>query len=227
VTARGAALVGLASAAAVGWWALESGPDRPTWALALKVAAVLPLAAYVLPGRGRDATRWGGALVGAALVAHSAGDLLIEAGPFLAALAAFAAGHALYAVAFLPARARWEAVGGGAKLRLGLLALAAGLLLPRLLASAPPELGPAIVGYALVLLAMAGLAQVARRGQPLLALGALAYVAADLLLAWHLFVTPLATARGLVWPLYWGGQAAVALGWRRGAKEGGASGAAG
>lgn len=208
--ARGAALAALAAAAGVGWWLAEADPARPGWALALKALAVLPLAAVAAHGRDRGAL-----LVAAALVAHSAGDLLIEAGPFLAALAAFGAGHALYAVAFRGERARWAEVRGGAKLRLGALALAAGFALPRVLESAPRELAGAIVGYALLLLAMAGLAQVSRRGRPTLAPGALAYVAADLLLAWHLFVAPLGAARALVWPLYWTGQAAIALGWRR------------
>ena len=222
---RGIALVGLACAASAGWWAAETGGARPVWALALKLLAVLPLAGYVARGRGAgSAGTW---LVGAALVAHSAGDLAIEAGPFLAALAAFGAGHALYAAAFVGARKRWEAVGGGAKLGLGLLALAAGIALPRLLAAAPPELGAAIVIYALLLLAMAGLAQVTGRGQPALALGALGYVAADLLLAFDLFVSPLGAARTLVWPLYWGGQAAIALGWSRGEGTAGSAARAG
>jgi uncharacterized membrane protein YhhN len=210
VRSRAAALVGVACVAGVVWWsALPSQPPAP-WALLSKALAILPLAALVA-ARDDRGSRW----IAVALAVHALGDVVLEVGPFLLALAAFAAGHGLYAAGFLGVRRHWETVGGGAKLALGALALTAGVALPRLLASAPRRLTGPIAVYALLLLVMAGLAQVARRGQPLLALGALGYVASDLLLAWHLFVAPLGSGHALVWPLYWGGQAAIALGWSR------------
>lgn len=207
---RAAALVGLACVAGVVWWTALPARPPAAWALLSKALAILPLAALVAARRDRGSW-W----IAVALAAHALGDVVLEVGPFLLALAAFGAGHGLYAAGFLGVRRRWDTVGGGAKLALGALALTAGAALPKLLASAPSRLTGPIVVYALLLLVMAGLAQVARRGQPALALGALGYVASDLLLAWNLFVAPLGSAHSLVWPLYWGGQAAIALGWWR------------
>jgi uncharacterized membrane protein YhhN len=198
----------LAAVAAAGWWGtLLIGP-LPGWIVAVKALAVLPLGALALSRRA-DA----GPLLGLALLVHSCGDLLLEVAPFLVAVAAFGLGHLLYATMFARARRPWDEVTGGAKLALGALALALGLLLPRVLAAAPVELRPPVGVYALVLGTMAALAQVTGRGRPWVALGALAYVASDALLALHLFGGSVPAGRALVWPLYWGGQAAIALGW--------------
>lgn len=198
----------LAAIAAGAWWATLLVSQVPAWAIAAKALAVLPLGALALSRRA-DA----GPLLGVALLVHSCGDLLLEVAPFLAAVAAFGVGHLLYATMFARARRPWEEVTGGAKLALGALALALGLLLPIVLAAAPADLRPPVGVYALVLGAMAALAQVSDRGQPWVAAGALAYVASDALLGLHLFGGTLPGGRALVWPLYWGGQAAIALGW--------------
>lgn len=209
----------LAAVAAAAWWATLLIADVPAWAIAAKALAVLPLGALALSRRA-DA----GPLLGVALLVHSCGDLLLEVAPFLVAVAAFGVGHLLYAAMFARSRRPWEEVAGGAKLALGALALALGLLLPAILAAAPEELRLPVGIYALVLGTMAALAQVTGRGQPWVAAGALAYVASDALLGLHLFGSPVPGGRALVWPLYWGGQAAIALGWL--ASRGRSSGAA-
>jgi uncharacterized membrane protein YhhN len=201
-------LLWVATLSAIAWWATLRMDAVPIGLIALKALAVLPLGALALSRRA-DA----GPLLGVALLVHSCGDLLLEVAPFLVAVAAFGAGHLLYAAMFARARRPWDEVTGGAKLALGALALALGLLLPKILAAAPVELRPPVGVYALVLGTMAALAQVTGRGRPWVALGALAYVASDALLALHLFGGSVPAGRALVWPLYWGGQAAIALGW--------------
>jgi uncharacterized membrane protein YhhN len=201
-------LLWIAALAAISWWATLRLEAVPSWAIAAKALAVLPLGALALSRRAGA-----GGLLGVALLVHSCGDLLLEVAPFLVAVAAFGAGHLLYVAMFTRARRPWDEVAGGAKLALGALALALGLLLPRVLAAAPADLRLPVATYALVLGTMAALAQVAGRGQPWVAAGALAYVASDALLGLHLFGAPVPAGRALIWPLYWGGQAAIALGW--------------
>lgn len=198
----------LAALAAAGWWATLLVEAAPGWVVGVKALAVLPLAGLAISRRSEA-----GPLLGFALLVHSCGDLLLEVAPFLVAVAAFGVGHLIYAVMFARSRRPWEEVAGGAKLALGALALALGMLLPTILAAAPPELRLPVGIYALVLGTMAALAQVAGRGQPWVAAGALAYVASDALLGFHLFGGTVPAGRALVWPLYWGGQAAIALGW--------------
>lgn len=204
----------LAALAAAGWWATLLVAPVPRWVVGVKALAVLPLAALALARRAEA-----GPLLGVALIAHSCGDLLLEVAPFLAAVAAFGIGHLLYAAMLARARRPWDEVAGGAKLALGAVALALGLLLPKILAAAPAELRLPVGVYALVLGTMAAFAQVSGRGQPWVAAGALAYVASDALLGLHLFGGALPGGRALVWPLYWGGQAAIALGWLAGARR--------
>jgi uncharacterized membrane protein YhhN len=204
----------LAALAAAGWWATLLVAPVPRWVVGVKALAVLPLAALALARRVAA-----GPLLGVALIAHSCGDLLLEVAPFLAAVAAFGVGHLLYAAMLARTRRPWDEVAGGAKLALGAVALVLGLLLPKILAAAPAELRLPVGVYALVLGTMAAFAQVSGRGQPWVAAGALAYVASDALLGLHLFGGALPGGRALVWPLYWGGQAAIALGWLAGARR--------
>jgi len=199
--------IALAAIGAIGYFLasrLGAGP-----ALALKALAVWPLVGLaLLGGFGR-----GDRLLGGALVLHAAGDLLIELAPLPAAMAAFGCGHVAYATLFARERRGWEETEGGAKLRLGILALlGAGMLAfvgPRL----PPGLRVPVPLYALLLLLMAWFAQVSRRGVPWVAFGAFLYVLSDSLLASDLFGGPLPWTRWLVWPTYWGGQLAIVLGW--------------
>jgi uncharacterized membrane protein YhhN len=176
-------------------------------AVALKAAAILALAALAVAARPRAP------LLAAALVAHTAGDVLIETAPFVLAMAAFGAGHLLYVRLFWPARRPWEDVRGGAKLTIGALALAGALLLHRLVPGLQPVLAAAVPLYAVALLAMAAVAQLTARGRPWVPLGALLFVASDSVLALDRFVGPLEAARWIVWPAYWLGQAAIVLGW--------------
>ena len=70
----------------------------------------------------------------------------------------------------------------------------------------------AVPAYAIALLAMAAMAQVARRGQPFVAAGAFAFVASDALLGLALF-RHLSGGAPLIWPLYVVAQGSIALGW--------------
>ncbi len=201
-------LIALAALAALLWGVVPGADSSPAWLVAVKGLAVAPLALLALSRR-----REGGVAIGVALAAHAVGDVLIELAPFLCAVAAFGVGHLLYVRAFLGARRRWREVTGGPKLLLGALALAGGLLAPRVLAAAPGPLALPIGLYILLLLGMAGSAQLSRRGQPWVASGAVAFVASDALLGLERFAGDQGPAGALNWPLYWGGQAAIALGW--------------
>ena len=128
---------------------------------------------------------------------------------FLAGMAAFAAGHLAYAVAFVSAGASVPGLAWlGALGALGSWALL--WLAPRAGTLAWP-----VRGYVLVILIMAALAA-GLPGHPLARAGAAAFVASDLILALELFVLPEGGAkrraqRGL-WTLYWAGQAAILWG---------------
>jgi uncharacterized membrane protein YhhN len=202
-------LLALALGAALAWGAaLARGEAEGRYLLAK--GATVGLVAVAAFGRRRELP--GGALLAAALGAHTAGDLLLERS-LLAGVAAFGLGHLGYAILFFRERRPIDALRGGAKLALGLLGLfAAGFvawLAPRL--EGPERV--AIPLYVALLAAMAGCAIVCRRGRPLVPLGALAYLASDALLALELFGRGFAAGRALVWPLYVAAQLAVALGW--------------
>ncbi len=178
--------------------------------VALKALAVVSLALLAWQARSRA-----GPLLAAALAVHSVGDVLLEVGPLLPALATFGAGHVVYAILFWRERRRWEEVDAAAKLRLGLLALAGAAVLSRVAPDLPGQLDLAVPIYSLLLLTMAACAQVAGRGAPWVPAGALLYVLSDSLLALDLFTGPLAWVGWMAWPAYWAGQAAITLGWLR------------
>jgi uncharacterized membrane protein YhhN len=178
------------------------------------------LLAAIAAGR-RAAARDG--LLALALALHAAGDVLLELA-LLAGLAAFLAGHLAYVALFWPARRDADELGGAIRLALGALALVGALFLALL---GPVLEGAAVVAvplYVVALLAMAGAALLAGRGQPLVGLGGLLFVASDALLAIELFLGGFGGAQGargwsvrlLVWPLYVAAQLALALGWVRG-----------
>ncbi len=209
MTARERALVALALLGAIGWGVLAPRAAAPSPLWPLKGVAVAALA-LLAAGRRRDVA--GAALLATALAAHATGDLLLARAPFLAGVAAFAVGHLLLVALFWRHRIWWDDVTGGPKLRLGVLALAGALLLFLLRRGLAGPLTIAVPLYALALLAMAGMAQVARRGQPWVALGAIAFVLSDALLALGRF-RHLAAGDALVWPLYAAAQLAITLGW--------------
>ena len=206
--ARGACLV-LALVAAGLWLAvtLNGGAAAP-WLLA-KVAAMPLLAGFVALSRSP-----GGGLVAAALVVQGAGDLLLELA-FLAGVAAFLLGHLLYLGAFWPRRNALDEIAGGTKLAVGALALlAAGflaILAPRLRGAQ----AIAIPLYVAALAAMVAAAWWVGRGRPWVPIGASLFLLSDALLGLELFAGGAPGGRALIWPLYVGGQVAIAAGWTR------------
>jgi uncharacterized membrane protein YhhN len=207
-------LAALAAACAYGTFAAGAQVSL-AWAL-IKGIPMTALALLAVRHRGRE----GAALLAAALAIHAAGDVLLELAPLLAGVGAFLAGHLAYAALFVRLRESWARVRGGAKLRLGLLLLAVGAAAPVVVAGAPAPLRLPIAAYAAALTAMAALAQLTRRGVPV-GLGALLFVASDALLGAGWFGgAAIPGGRGLVWPLYVGGQLSIALGVLRGGKTG-------
>lgn len=198
-----AAFAAAALAAALHFVLELGGVDGPA-ALATKAASVplLALGAWLAGGRGR----W----LAVALLLHSAGDVLIEVAPLAAAMAAFLLGHLAYVALFLPRRALLRETALWRRLAAAYLPLHGVVLLALVLPSAGPLRAPLVV-YALGLLAMAATASLAR-APAWLPLGALLFVASDSLLAYDLFVQPLAIADVLVWPTYWIGQALLTVG---------------
>ncbi|XP_069048034.1 lysoplasmalogenase [Lepisosteus oculatus] len=155
-------------------WIPESAPSP--LAAAVKAAPTLSLALVVLCHRG------GRGLAGVAggLLFSAAGDTcLIWTHLFLHGMACFAAAHLLYSLSFLSRSPSSSSSPLFLPLSLALWAVAAGFyayLLPYLAA-----LWPAVGVYSLLLAAMATLAL--RAGRALGLLGALLFMASDLLLA--------------------------------------------
>jgi uncharacterized membrane protein YhhN len=197
-------LVAVAAGFALAYWlgfSLRPLAAGEGWVVA-KALSVLPLAAWAWL---RREVR-GGALLVVALLAHGAGDVLLNVGPLLGAIGAFMFGHLLYFAVFLrlgitfPPKRRWR------------LALAIGILLygaifvawlqPRV----AEGLGGAVMIYSGVILAMAVAAVCCRAAAPWLALGAVLYVASDSVIATNLFVGEVSWAPWFTWPAYWIGQ---------------------
>jgi len=197
--------------AALAWWAvLVAAPEPAAW-LPVKPAAVALLAGWAIAQRGRVD---GAPLLAAALLAHAAGDLLLELA-FLGGMAAFFAGHLLYIALFWRRRIAIDDVGGSLKLALGLLALLAAAVLLVLAPRLRGALAAAVPIYAGALAAMTGAAWLCRRGRPGVPVGAALFLASDALLAFELFGEGLPGGRLAVWPLYFAGQALIAWGWLR------------
>lgn len=191
ISAALAALYGIAFAADTGHSWLRT---------AIKTGSVAGLAG-IAAGSGAPPAIIAGLALGAL------GDLFLSRPgerAFLAGMAAFAAGHIAYALAFGPGLAPlWLPAG------LVLLAASTEIWLA-------PHTGPLrwpVRAYVLVICLMAALA--AARPEPLLRAGAALFVASDLLLALALFVTREPARRRLLsrllWPAYWGGQALILL----------------
>ncbi|MFC2968959.1 lysoplasmalogenase family protein [Acidimangrovimonas pyrenivorans] len=128
---------------------------------------------------------------------------------FLAGMGAFAAGHLAYAAAFL------SAATGLPPLWPALAVLALGLSTEVWLAPRTGALRWPVRGYVVVICAMA-LAALALpvAAWPVL-LGAILFLASDLLLAIEIFLRPDRPSRLLsraVWAAYWSGQALIGLG---------------
>jgi len=194
-------------AAALALWLLISHASAPPSALksAVKTAAVALLALPV----------WGAGLSGAdrfilaGLLFGAVGDFCLSRpgkAAFLAGMAAFAAGHLAYLLAFLALG--HSGIDPFAALAVSLAGLGAFLFL----APRAGELALPVRLYCLVILAMVLAAL--RVSDARLVAGALLFMASDLLLALQLFVLPegrvqVWAARG-VWALYWPAQALIA-----------------
>lgn len=203
--------------AGAGWRGLTD--DAPALLLLAKCATVASLA-LVAFGRSRELP--GGWLLALALGAHAAGDLLLELS-LLAGVAAFFAGHLGYVRLFWRERRPIDELGGGAKLALGFVALAAAAFVLRLAPRLAGVERVAIPIYIAALVTMAGSALVCRRGRPWVPLGAILFVASDALLSLGLFGRGFAGGRLLVWPLYAAAQMAIAWGWIGGGRRPGAA----
>lgn len=175
----------------------------PALIVAWKGLGVALLALWVLAAvPGRDG-RW----LAAVLALGALGDVLLDAVSLTVGAVAFLAGHLLAVPFYLRHRAagagRGRIVAVGA-LAMGIVALAASLPADRAAA-------PGIALYSSGLAAMAGAAALSRF--PLAARGALLFVISDLLIFAGL--GPLAgsaLASWLIWPLYFAGQALIAVG---------------
>lgn len=171
----------------------------------LGVALLALWALAAVPGRDG---RW----LAAVLALGALGDVLLDAVSLTVGAIAFLAGHLLAVPFYL--RHRAAGAGRGRIVAVGALAvgmLAAGIV--ALAASLPADraAAPGIALYSSGLAAMAGAAALSRF--PLAALGALLFVISDLLIFAGL--GPLAGsafASWLIWPLYFAGQALIAVG---------------
>lgn len=192
---RGTALL-LATVAGVAYAGLEPRLAPVPGAILKAVPATLLALALLLERR-----RVGSALPGLALAFHAAGDLALEVASRLHGLGAFLLGHLVWVGFLYPRRLPWEQVGGRAKLFLGALGLTGALFVPALVEAAPESWKVPVGLYAAALLLFASLAQLGPFPWPL-ALGALLFVASDLLLGSSWFGVGLPGFEGAVWPLY-------------------------
>lgn len=169
-----------------------SGADMTAW----KGTGVAMLALWAA----RHAESVDGWIVTAVLACGVAGDVLIETHGLVAGAVAFLVGH-LFAL-WLYAHDRWARGWPIIVVAATLVSLAAFVL--------TGSAGVAI--YAAALGAMAGAAALGRF-ERLVALGAWLFVASDLLIFARLdLLADSAVPDWLIWPLYFGGQAAIAWG---------------
>lgn len=183
-------------------YALADRFDTTTAAMTAWKGAGVTLLALWCAAQAKNADGW---LIAAVMACGAAGDILLEAMGMTAGAAAFLAGH-LIAVALYFRNRRGET-------SVSQKALAATVLV------ATPILGwlfthqLAVAFYALVLGAMAAAAWISRFPRYRVGIGAMLFVASDLLIFARL--GPLAAsawAGFLIWPLYFVGQALIATG---------------
>jgi uncharacterized membrane protein YhhN len=190
-----ALLVGASYWAASHWF--PAGVGLTFW----KGAGVALLALWAaLPARDRN-----GWLLVTVLGFGALGDILIETHGLIAGAAAFLAGHLAAIILYLSNR-REDRIGTG-------IGIATIVLVPAIAYMLSGQ--PGVPVYSLGLGAMAAAAWVSRFPRRYVALGALFFVLSDLLIFARL--GPLAgsaIADFLVWPLYFAGQALIALGVR-------------
>ncbi|QHL91903.1 lysoplasmalogenase [Sphingomonas changnyeongensis] len=199
----GGLLIAALCAGASYWPAAHLLPHAPeALIIAWKGLGVALLAAWVFAAvPGRDG-RW----LAAVLALGALGDVLLDAVSLTVGAVAFLAGHVL-AVPFYwrhrSGRASRAAMVAVAALAAGVVALAASLPTDRAAA-------PGIAFYSSGLAAMAAMAALSRFR--LAASGALLFVISDLLIFAGLGPLAGSPATLLVWPLYFAGQALIAVG---------------
>lgn len=160
-------------------------------------------------------------LLGSALTLGAMGDFLLgvsHLGPvgadqlFLFGLGAFLCGHLVYIVLFVKFLPRNWARHNTLR-EFGVLAVLVtlGVVLMALSNSLGPLLVP-VIAYSLVLAGMAITALLADFGNPLVAIGALSFVASDAMLAVSKFRGPFAGHEPLIWITYYLAQLLIFLG---------------
>ncbi|MEA3065428.1 MAG: hypothetical protein QOJ27_1880 [Sphingomonadales bacterium] len=194
-------LVGLSLLFGLSYPWIRDHLPTPEIAIALKGAGVglLALAATL---RARSADGW---LLASVLALGATGDVLLEIS-LAAGAAAFAAGHA---VAILLYRRNRRAKADQKDRTLAAMILLAAAAMPAFLLQGRPETVP-FIAYALLLGAMAASAWLSRFSR-LVALGALLFLASDMLIAVRMAGGE--TGLGLpIWLLYYLGQLLIFLG---------------
>jgi alkenylglycerophosphocholine hydrolase len=180
--------------------------------LSTKALPIVCLLAWLWPPQERYARR-----IFVGLILSLAGDMLLQVDPslFLPGLGAFLLAHVAYIAAYLSVT---RSPHLGRALPFALFGVGTGVLLwPGLGGMALP-----VTAYVAVICtmmwrsaAMVGDAGLARRGQWAALAGALLFAASDGLLAFKLFVSPMAGASYAIMLLYWAGQLCIALSARR------------
>jgi uncharacterized membrane protein YhhN len=170
------------------------------WSVPLKGACVALLAIWAAV-QARSLDGW---LIAAVMALGALGDVLIETNGLSAGAIGFLAGHIVAVVLYLRNRQGnvWMAIP------IALAVALAAWWLPLI-----RSMAPGIALYALGLGAMAGTALTSRFARDNVGLGALMFVASDLLIFARLGPLHGSALPGLlIWPLYVAGQAAIAWG---------------
>ncbi len=191
-------------AASISYFFFRDNPVPGLYLIMWKGAAVACLAAYAAR-RARDIDGW---MLAAVMTFGALGDMALEVN-MVAGGALFAAAH-LVAIALFLRNARQHRTGSqllaASALLIGTPAIAAMLAMP-------DTRWPLAAGYALIVGAMAAAAWLSRFTRYRVGVGAVFFVASDLLIfareAQHI---PEAVSWWLVWPLYYIGQFLIATG---------------
>lgn len=191
-------------AASISYFFFRDNPVPGLYLIMWKGAAVACLAAYAAR-RARDFDGW---LLTAVMAFGALGDMVLEV-DMVAGGALFAAGHLIAIVLFLR-NARQHRTGSQL---LAALALLLGAPVIAAMLAVPDTRWPLVAGYALIVGAMAAAAWLSRFTRYRVGVGAVLFVASDLLIfareGQHI---PEAVSWWLVWPLYYVGQLLIATG---------------
>ncbi|MEN2792397.1 lysoplasmalogenase [Sphingomonas oligophenolica] len=182
-----------------GFWPASHAALPAALMLVWKGAGVALLAIWA----GLAARERNGWLLAGVLAFGAAGDVLIDAVGLVAGAAAFLVGHVLAIFLYLSNRRGKSGV------------IAIGLAIAVLIAAEAFVItrDPAVLPYAIGLGGMAGTAWASRFPRGTVALGALMFVASDLLIFAHLKPAGGSIIPALlIWPLYFAGQALIAYG---------------